>query len=133
MSFDLGAKCANEALVPPLARQACRLDHKPKTVTKATPHDQVCAPRRHFVICYSSFHTFCPKTDRLFSVLHNGCHVVGRSSVSFKRVLVQRLRTIRNQLRIFIGLLKGHFDVEGSTLCRVLVEETGGPVLERDD
>src|SRR2546421_11029174 len=60
MSFDLGAKCANEALVPPIARQACRLDHKPKTATKATPHDQVRAPRRHFVVCYFFFHILCP-------------------------------------------------------------------------
>src|SRR6266446_10024364 len=58
---SLSTKCANKALVPPIARQACSLDHKPKTATKATPHDQVRAPRRHFVICYSSFHTFCPK------------------------------------------------------------------------
>src|SRR5438034_9422361 len=61
MSFDLGAKCANKTLVPPIARQARRLDHKPKTAITATPHDQVCAPRRHFVICYFSFHTLWPK------------------------------------------------------------------------
>ncbi len=33
-------------------------------------------------------------------------------------MLVQRLRTIRNQLGKFIGLLKGRFGVERSTLCR---------------
>src|SRR6266496_5884287 len=58
---SLSAKCANKALVPPIARQACRLDHKPETAATATPQDQACAPRRHFVICYSLLHTFCPK------------------------------------------------------------------------
>src|SRR5206468_12875227 len=91
----LSAQCANKTLVPPIARQACRLDQKPKTATQAAPHDQICAPRRHFVIRYSSFHTFWTETDRLFSVLHNGCHVVKRTSVSFERVLVQRLRAVR--------------------------------------
>jgi len=62
------------------------------------------------------------ETDRLFSVLHNRCHVVERTSVSFERVLVQRLRTIRNQLGEFIGLLKGRFGVERSTLCRALIQ-----------
>ncbi len=57
----LSAQCANKTLVPPIARQACRLDHKPKTATTATPNDQVCASRRHFVICYLSFHAFRPK------------------------------------------------------------------------
>ena len=65
------------------------------------------------------------ETDRLFSVLHIGCHVAERTSVSFERVLVQRLRTIRNQLVKFIGLLKGHFCVERSTLCRVLAQWSG--------
>ena len=62
------------------------------------------------------------ETDRRFPVLHNGCHVVERTSVSFERALVQRLRTIRNQLGKFIGLLKGRFGVERSTLCRALIQ-----------
>src|SRR5213594_2554231 len=114
MSFDLGARCANEALVPPLARQACRLDHKPKTVTTATPQDQVCAPRRHFVICYSSFHTFCPKLigPSLFCIMvatwlreprflsrECWCNGLGRFEINWGN---------------FIGLLKGHFGVEPS-------------------
>src|SRR6266576_5449772 len=62
MRFDaLSAKCPNKTLVPPIARLARRLDHEPKTVTTATPQDQVCVARRHFVISYSTFHTFCPK------------------------------------------------------------------------
>ena len=58
---SLSAKSANKALVPALARLACRLDDKPKTATTATPHDQVHLPKRHFVIHYSLFHMFCPK------------------------------------------------------------------------
>ena len=62
MRFDpLSANRANKALVPPIARLAYRLDHKPKTATKATPHDRVDSPKRHFVIRYSLFHMFCPK------------------------------------------------------------------------
>src|SRR6267378_3495205 len=57
---SLSAKCANKTLVPSITRQAYRLDHKPETATVATPHDEVCAPRRHFVIGYSLFHTFYP-------------------------------------------------------------------------
>jgi hypothetical protein len=72
-------------------------------------------------------------TDRHFSVLHNGCQVVERTSVAFERVLVQRLRTIPNLWAESIGSLKGHFGVERSTLCRVLVEVTGGPALESND
>ena len=62
------------------------------------------------------------ETDRLFSVLHNGCHVGERTSVSFERVLAQRLRTIQNLWAEFIGSPKGHCGVERSTLCRALVE-----------
>src|SRR6266568_6625860 len=92
---SLSAKCANKTLVPPIARQACRLDHKPKTVTTATPQNQVSAPRRHFVICYSLFHTFCPKLIGSSLLLHKGCHVADRTSVCFEGALVQRLRAVR--------------------------------------
>src|SRR6266478_7610122 len=113
---SLSAKCANKALVPPIARQACRLDHKPKTATSATPNDQVCASRRHFVICYLSFHAFWPK--RIGSSLF--CIMVAtwlREPWFLSREsLVQRLRTIRTQVGEFIGLPKGHFEVERSTL-----------------
>ena len=58
--------------------------------------------------------------------------MVERTSVSFEKVLVQRLRTIRNQLEKFSELLKGPCDVERSTLCRVLVQVTSGPVAESE-
>jgi hypothetical protein len=58
---SLSANRANKALVPPIARQARRLDHKPKTAINATPHDQVHSPKRHFVIRDSLFHMSCPK------------------------------------------------------------------------
>jgi hypothetical protein len=58
---SLSAKCSNKTLVPPIARQARRLDDKPETATTATPQDQVRSPKWHFVIRYSLLHMFCPK------------------------------------------------------------------------
>src|SRR6267143_348528 len=57
----MSEKHPNETLVPPIARHARRLDHKPETATTATPQDQVRSPKRHFVIHYSLLHMFCPK------------------------------------------------------------------------
>ena len=58
---SLGAKCANKILVPSIARQVCRLDHKPETATTAAPQDQVRSPQRHFVTRNSSLHMFFPE------------------------------------------------------------------------
>ena len=119
----LSAKSANEALVPPIARQACRLDHKPKTAITATPHDQVCAPRRHFVIRYSSFHTFWPKLigsslfcimvatwfgEALFLSRERWCNGLGRFEIDRGNLL---------------GWRKVPFPSSARHLCRVLVDE----------
>ena len=109
----------------PSGRQTKNRDHS--DATRPGPLAQATFRYSLFFVSY-----VLSETDRRFPVLHNGCHVVERISVSFERVLVQRLRTIRNQLGKFIELLKGHFGVEHSTLCRVLVEVTGGLVLESD-
>ena len=122
MRFDLlSAKCPNKTLVPPIARQVCSLDHKPKSATTATPQDQACAPRRHFAICYSSFHMFV-RCYRHFPALHEACHVVERTAVSFEMGLMQRLRAVRKSGDGIYWIFKTSFGVERSTLCRALVE-----------
>ena len=64
---------------------------------------------------------FLSETDRLFSVLHNGCHVIERTSVSCEGALVQRLRAVQISWTNSIGFPKGHFGVELSTRRRVPV------------
>src|SRR6266852_5369654 len=75
---------------------------------------------------YSIFFPSCvfAGTDRFFLLLHNGCHVASRASFSPERALLQHHGAIRNLRANFIGSPKGHFGVELSTLCRVLVEAT---------
>src|SRR5437867_2276101 len=115
MRFDtLSAKRANKALVPPITRQACGLDHKPKTAITATPHDQVCAPRRHFVIHYCSFHTFWPKligsslfcitgatwfTEPLHVSRERQCNVLGRFEICWPNSLDFRKAILASNLR----------------------------------
>ena len=118
---SLSAKCANKALVPPIARQACRLDHKPETVTTATPQDQVCGPRRHFVIRYSSFHTFWPKLigSSLFCI--TGATWLREPRFRSRECLCNGLGRSENLVMEFIGFPKPHLASSARHWSRALV------------
>jgi hypothetical protein len=60
--------------------------------------------------------------DRHFSVLHIGCHMGERTSVSVEMGLMQRLRAVRKSGAGIYWISKTSFGVEPSTLCRALVE-----------
>jgi hypothetical protein len=134
MRFDsLSVQCSSKTLVPPIARQARRLDHKPETATPATPQDQVRSPKRHFVIHYSLLHIFCPILIGAYLYCMMGARRLTKPLFLSKGTLVQRLSAVHISLRKSIGFPKRHFGVERSTLCRALVGGTRGPALESND
>jgi len=132
MRFDsLSANRANKALVPPIVRQACRLDgqhQKPRP--QRTPHDQVTRPSDISSILYSLFHMFCPKLIGASLFCIDGCTWFERTLGFFRESAgCNGLGRFEIKWEIY-WVAEGHFGVEHSHTVSSAVEVTGGPMLK---